>query len=231
LLRTANDGMGMFSYRPNRRSMSDTPWVLRGREFLHCSCDYGCPCQFNALPTHGYCRAVFGLEIQEGHHGNTPLNNLNIAAIAAWPKAIHEGHGQMLPIVDERADQAQRAALVRIMNGLDTEPGATFFQVFSTTYEKVHDPVFVKIEFTVDVEGRRAHLNVPGVLESTGEPILNPVTKQPHRVRINLPNGFEYTTAEVGRGWAKAKGPVQFDLENCHAHFSNLHMTGLGVVH
>src|SRR5688572_23330173 len=167
--------------------MTDLKWSIKGREFLHCNCAYGCPCQFNGLPTHGNCQAVLGLEIQEGHHGSTRLDGLNIAAAVAWPGAIHEGKGHIVPIVDERASAVQREALLRIMCGQDTDPGATFFQVFSTTYEKVHDPVFAKIEFTVDVDGRKARITVPGLIEGRGEPIVNPVTGQAHRARINLP--------------------------------------------
>jgi hypothetical protein len=36
-------------------------WRIKGREFVNCNCSYGCPCQFNAPPTHGNCRAVGGL--------------------------------------------------------------------------------------------------------------------------------------------------------------------------
>lgn len=210
--------------------MSDIQWTIKGREFVHCNCAYGCPCQFNALPTHGNCQAVLGVEILEGHHGTTPLNGLNIAAVVAWPGAIHEGKGRIVPIVDERANAAQREALLRIMSGLDTEPGATVFQVFSTTYEKVYDPVFAKIDFAVDVASRRAQIKVPGLIEARGEPILNSVTGKEHRARINLPDGFEYTVAEIGRGWAKTSGPVSINLQDSHAQFANLHLTQSGVV-
>jgi hypothetical protein len=211
--------------------MPDTKWRIKGRELVHCNCDYGCPCQFNARPTHGNCQAVLGVAIEEGHHGDTSLNGLNIAAVVAWPGAIHEGRGQCVPIVDERANPAQREALLRIMSGEDTEPGATYFQVFSTTYEKVHEPVFAKIDFEVDVSGRKARIKVPGLIDGRGEPIVNPVTGKEHRARIDLPHGFEYAVAEVGRGWTTATGPVQLNLENSHAHFAELHMTGSGVVH
>ncbi len=211
--------------------MADIQWMIRGREFAHCNCAYGCPCQFNALPTHGDCTAVVGIEIQKGHHGATLLDGLKIAAVASWPGAIHEGKGQIVPIVDERANPAQREALLRIMSGLDTEPGATIFQVFSTVLEKVHDPVFAKIDFNVDVAGRKATLNVPGLIEARGEPILNPVSKQESRARIDIPHGFEYAIAEVGRGWAKTSGPIKLTLADSHAHFAELHMTQSGVVH
>jgi hypothetical protein len=210
--------------------MPDVAWTIRGREFIHCNCAYGCPCQFNARPTQGNCHAVAGIEIAEGHHGSTKLDGLRLACVLAWPGAIHEGGGHVTPIVDERATPDQREALLRIMSGEDTEPGATFFQVFSTTYEKVNDPIFAQIDLEIDVSGRTARLRVPGVIDARGEPIVNPVTGQSHRARIDLPGGFEFTVAEVGRGWATATGAIELSLENSHAHFANLHMTEKGVV-
>ena len=211
--------------------MSDASWTIKGREFVHCSCAYGCPCQFNALPTHGSCEAVAVIEIDEGHHGETSLSGLRFAAILAWPGPIHEGRGQVVPIVDERADEAQRDAILRIMSGLDTVPGATFLQVFATTYEKVHDPVFAPIDLDLDIDKRTARLTVPGAIEARGEPIVNPVSGEEHRARINLPQGFEYDIAEVGRGWATTQGAIQIELSDSHAQFAHLHMTGKGVVH
>ena len=31
----------------------------------NCNCSYGCPCQFNALPTHGFCEAAVALEMNK----------------------------------------------------------------------------------------------------------------------------------------------------------------------
>lgn len=211
--------------------MAGTEWLIKGREFIHCNCAYGCPCQFNSRPTQGSCHAVGVVHITEGHHGGVKLDGLNMALIVSWPGAIHEGHGHVVPIVDERADEAQREAMLRIMTGMDTEPGATFFQVFSTTFEKVYDPVFAPIDIGIDVDGRTAHLKVPGWIDAHGEPIMNPVSGEPHRARINLPHGFEYDTCEVGRGWAETKGPLALSIQDSHAHFSAIHMTGSGVVH
>jgi hypothetical protein len=208
-----------------------TRWTIKGKEFVHCNCAYGCPCQFNALPTHGHCQAVAAIDIEQGHHDGTDLSGLRIGLIVAWPGPIHEGMGEAVPIVDERADPTQREALLRIMSGLDTVPGATFFQVFATTYTKVHDPVFAPIDLRVDIDGRSARLNVPGWIDARGEPIVNPVTGEAHRARINLPQGFEYDVCEVGRGWAKTQGPVDVQLSDSHAQFAELHLTESGVVH
>jgi hypothetical protein len=212
--------------------MPDTKWAFKGREFVNCNCAYGCPCQFNALPTHGNCRAVAAFHIDEGYHGTTKLDNLTFVLIARWPGAIHEGRGEAVVIVDEHATPAQREAILRIASGQDTEPGATVFQVYSTTLEKVHDPVFSRIDFDVDVDARRARLAVPGITEGRGEPILNPMTGKEHRVRISLPNGFEYETSESGRGWSKATGgPITMELADSYGQFSNLHLSPSGVVH
>ncbi len=210
--------------------MADVKWHLKGRNFAHCNCSYGCPCQFNALPTHGNCEAVVGIVIDEGHHGGTKLDELKFAGVFSWPGPIHEAHGQSVPIVDERATPAQREAILRIMSGQDSEPGATFFQVFSSTLEKVHDPIFAKIDLDIDVNARKAHLIVPNVVEARGEPIINPVTKDEHRARFDMPNGFEFTLAEVGRGWAKTKGAIVLHLADSHAHFAELNITGTGVI-
>lgn len=211
--------------------MTLTRWTIKGKEFLHCNCAYGCPCQFNALPTHGHCQAVAAIDIEEGHHEDVDLSGLRIGMIAAWPGAIHEGGGDVVPIVDERADERQRDALLRIMSGLDTTPGATFFQVFAATFARVHDPVFAPIDLRVDVDGRSARLSVPGWIDARGEPIVNPVTGEEHRARIALPEGFEYDVCEVGRGWARTQGPVDVQLSDSHAHFTRLNMTESGVVH
>ena len=211
--------------------MTDVEWTIKGREFIHCNCAYGCPCQFNALPPKGHCRAIGVVDIDEGHHGDTRLDGLRCGMIVSWPGAIHEGRGAVVPIIDERASDEQREALLRIMSGQDTEPGATFFQVFATTFETFHEPVFAPIDFEIDVERRSARVNIPGWMEARGEPIVNPVTGEEHHARINLPHGFEYDRCEVGRGWAETSGPLAVSLADSHAHFANLHMTGSGVVH
>jgi hypothetical protein len=210
--------------------MTDVKWTIRAREFVNCNCAYGCPCQFNALPTHGDCKAVAGMEIETGHHGATKLDGLKFVGIFRWPGAIHEGNGEAAVVIDERATQAQRESLLRILTGQDSEPGATIFQVFSTTLEKLHDPIFAPIEFTVDIDGRTGRLVVPGVTEGRGEPIRNPVTGAEYRGRIDIPDGFEYSLAEMGRGWTKVQSPIPFTLADSYAQFAHIHLCQSGIV-
>jgi len=206
-------------------------WEFKGRELVNCTCEYGCNCQFNALPDKGHCHAVAAIQIDQGYHDDTPLAGLRIVGIFKWPGPIHEGHGEAMPIVDERATPGQREALLKIMSGQDTDPFATVFAVFASTIETMHEPVFAPIDFEVDVTGRRGKLSVPGYVEMSGEPIRNPVTGAESRAQICLPNGFEYEVAEIGSASSQTLGgPMDIAIASKYAQFANIHLSTHGVV-
>lgn len=170
------------------------------------------------------------MKIDQGHHGSTKLDGLRIAAILSWPGPIHLGNGQALPIVDKRADAAQREAILRIMSGPDTTPGATMFSVFASVMSKMHEPVFTDIDFEVDVKQRRARLKVAGYIDQRGEPIVNPVTGAEYGRAIVLEDGFEYTRAEMGRGWSNTEGPIKLELADSYGQFAELHLCQDGII-
>jgi hypothetical protein len=80
------------------------------------------------------------------------------------------------------------------------------------------------------VDGRTGRLSIPGVVETRGEPIKNPVTGAEHRVRIDMPDGFEYALAEIGSGTTKATGDIKLDFEASYGQFSNMHLSPTGLV-
>ena len=209
--------------------MAYVDWRIRGPEMTACNCSWGCPCQFNSLPTFGDCRAVAAMRIDEGHFADVDLSGLKWAALFAWPEAIHFGHGEALIVIDERADEAQRDALLTILSGQETEPGATIFNVFATTLEKVHEPLFMAIDFEADVESRTGRISIDGVVDTSVEPIRNPVTGDLQRVSVNLPNGFEYKRAEYASGTVNASGPIPHDWSGRHAHLAVIDMSPAGV--
>lgn len=207
-----------------------TSWEIRGRELVNCTCEYGCNCQFNALPDKGHCHAVAGIQIDRGHHGTTTLDGLRVAAIFKWPGAIHEGNGEVIAFVDDRADDAQREALLRIMTGQDTDPFATMFAVYAATITTMHPPVFIPIELDLDVDGRRGRIFVAGYIETTGEPIRNKATGAEARAQIVLPEGFEYAVAEIGSASSVTQGPVLMQTRDSYGQFAHLHLNNHGVV-
>ena len=205
-------------------------WKVRGVEYGNCNCAYGCPCQFNSPTTNGSCEALVTGHIEEGHFGDTKLDGLNWAMLVWWPGEIAEGNGRQQAIIDERADDDQREALRKILHGEATTPGATHFFVYNSTMSEVLDPIYAPIELEIDVAARTASLKVPGLVESRGTPIVNPNTGDEHRARINLPNGFEYTVAEMASGTTKATAGIELDLSSSYGQFNILHMNQDGVI-
>jgi hypothetical protein len=64
------------------------------------------------------------------------------------------------------------------------------------------------------------------------EPIKNPVTGEPHRVRVTLPHGFEYHEAEYASARVTTeRSPIALDYAGSHAHFARLNWTPAGPVH
>jgi hypothetical protein len=119
-----------FNRAAARQEAGMVRWTIKAKEFVNCNCAYSCPCQFNARPTHGNCRAFQALQIEQGHHGDP-----------------QSGDGR-------RASGAHRAA-----------------------------------------------------------------------------QGFEYTVAEMGRGWAKITSAIKIDLADSYGQFANIHLCQSGLVH
>jgi len=212
--------------------MAQVDWEIQGPSWTSCNCDFGCPCQFNSLPTQGHCRATMAVQVDKGHFGDVSLDGVRFGLLVAWPGAIHEGKGEAQPFIDAATTPEQRDAILAIMTGEHTDPGATIFNVFAATLDTLHDPIIAPIEFASDTESRIGHIGVPDVLEANCEPIRNPVTGEAHRARIDIPGGFEYTIAEVAAGSAKtgSAAAIALDWSGAHAHLIDLHWTRHGVV-
>ncbi len=207
-----------------------TPWEIQADELVNCNCAYGCPCQFNALPTYGNCEAIAAYDIKKGHFGDVKLDGLRVVGTFWWPGPIHEGEGKAHLIIDERADEVQRAALLSILSGDHTEPGKTIWNVFAATFAEVLEPDFNAIAIDVDVEARTGKVHVDGLVEVTGEPIKNPVTGEEHRARIDLEDGFEYSVAEMGSASGKSTGPIPLEFKDSYGQFAHIHLGNNGIM-
>jgi hypothetical protein len=223
-----SSGCSPIDNATRRSAMATSDWRLEGEWIKNCTCAFGCPCDFNALPTQGYCKGMVGMRITRGHFEKTKLDGLVFAATVHFPGALHEGNGQLQPIVDERASPEQREALFNIMSGKHSAEG-TLFQILSLIVTKMHEPVFAPFEFSFDKNGRVARVVVPGVLETEVEPIKNPVTGEPHRVQVVMPEGFEHRAAEVASANIRSTGAIKFETKGTHSSLANVVQTPDGV--
>jgi hypothetical protein len=95
---------------------------------------------------------------------------------------------------------------------------------------EVLDPIYAPIDMSIDIEGRTAHVEIPGVGSSKAAPIVDPNSGDEFRVGFHLPGGFQLTHAEVGNGSTDLKAGIELHLSDSHAHFADLHMNQDGVV-
>jgi hypothetical protein len=175
---------------------SQTKWSIEADFLQACNCDYGCPCEFSAPPTRGFCEGTGAWQIVKGRFGDMTLDGLALGFAAHWPKAIHEGNGTLALFIDERASAPQREALLTICSG---QAGGLPFEILATTFSKVLEPIFAPIAFHLD--GRNSSVRIGGgSLDIALEAIKNPVTGEPESVRVEHATGFIFKSAEAVSG-------------------------------
>jgi len=206
-------------------------WMIKSRTFGNCNCASNCGCQFNVPSTHGFCEFVEAGHLDEGHFNGVSLAGLNWAFMIKWPGEIAEGNGTELVVIDERADDAQREALRKIILGETDGPGTNHFAVFNSLCSKVLDVVYAPIRYEIDIDNRTASLEVPGMIEANGAPIINEFSGEQFHIALSRPHGsFEFTYAEIGTGTASVTGPLAMELEKSYAQFCIHHYDQDGLV-
>jgi hypothetical protein len=200
-------------------SNGDSSWRIKGNHAGSCNCIWSCPCQFNAYPDKGHCEAALVWEITEGSFGDLALDGVRFGFAVHFPGALHEGNGTAQLVIGEGASDEQRDAILAITSG---EHGGAYFEIVSSIVSEAREPIVAPIELDVDREARRGTFKLGQVSEGRIEPIVNPDIPDSgeHRVRIDLPNGFEYKQAEIGDTveW-KVEGddPLSFSHEHTYA--------------
>lgn len=188
--------------------MAYVDWMIRTRQIGTCSCDYGCPCEFNAPPTRLPCEGVMAMEITEGYFNDVRLDGLRVAGAYRWPGPVHEGNGTWWSVIDRRANQDQIDALFTILGGKEQEP-TTGFAIYGSTIAHEPDPVYADIEFEFDLDKRCGRFRVDNVLEADVSAIKNPITGEEHFIAIRPHNGFEFREGEMGSATFWSRGELE----------------------
>ena len=189
-------------------------WSFEAEYLQACSCDYGCPCEFQAPPSRGFCEGVGAWKIIKGSYDDVALDGLGLAFAARWPQAIHLGNGTVAIFVDERATQQQRDALLQIASG---QAGGMPFEIIASTFSTVLDPQFVPMTF--EFNGRNSRARIGKTVDLGLSPIQNPVTGETEGVRLLHEAGFIFQEAEVTAAVCNAQvDGLKFSWPN-HAGF------------
>lgn len=166
-------------------------WAIKGDALGSCSCDWGCPCNFDAPPTKGFCEGGYAFHINDGYLGDTRLDGLTIGFYAHSPAALHLGNVTGYLLVDEQSTPEQREAIQRITGG---EVGGPF-AIFALLLVKVIGPEFVPVDWQFD--GPRSYVRFGDRAESRVETIKNPVTGEESEFTLNMTNGLLTNQAEL----------------------------------
>jgi hypothetical protein len=167
-------------------------WSIEADFLQSCNCDYGCPCEFEAPPTMGFCQGAGVYRINKGTYGEVSLDGLGVAWVISFPKAMHLGNGTGGWIIDEKATPQQRDALNAIMSG---SAGGMPFEIFPKLLTKVMDPQYAP--FTFKLNGRNSSIKVGEAVSVAVEPIKNPVTGEAEEIQVHHGTGFIFKDADV----------------------------------
>jgi hypothetical protein len=206
-------------------------WLFKSETYDNCSCAMNCGCQFNLPSTNGYCQSAFIGRIVDGHFNDIPLSGLKWAALYKWPGEIADGNGKRQIVIDESADEAQRAALETIISGKACKPLSNLFSVMASTCSENCKTLFLPIDLEADLEARTARVEIPGILTSRASPKINEFTGEPFHIAIARPSGsFEFTYAEIGLGTTSVSGDMEMAFEDTWAHFCIHHIDQDGLI-
>ena len=217
----------MAKQRTPKTAPADTipRWQVRVDYVETCNCAFACPCNFSGYPTDGYCEALVGYHIRDGRFGRTKLDGLDVIYAAAWPRAIHQGGGRLRLYISEHATAEQRDALVRIFSG--RAKGSGPFELFAGTMATIENPVFTSIDFKPN--GRKSAFRITNVCEVALEPFTNPVSGEVQDIRVSMPKGFIFKTAQAARTLVMkllGTGSLSFDHSGQNAFYARLEFAG-----
>jgi hypothetical protein len=198
---------------------------MKGIMFGSCNCDWGCPCNFQAAPTHGFCDGFYCTYVEEGRFGDVVLDQVKFLWGGHAPGPIHEGEGTSMLILDEMTTAEQRDAIEALWRGGGV---GSPFDEFASVTSIWHDPITAPIEMELD--GIRSKAKVAGgaIFELAMDRVKNPVTGEDEITVLDHPTGFTSTKAELGTSTvARLQSEfMSYDLAGKYAEYAEFTYRG-----
>jgi len=167
-------------------------WKIKARYYEACNCAYGCPCNMNGFPTHGFCEGAIAFEVTAGDRDGVDLTGAKVAGAVKWPGAIHEGNGNMVAFIDATDDQL--AALGPILMAED--PGLPW-EILAATITEIHGPF--RDTITISGSGSDSAITVAGGgFDVRLQSFSNPVSGEKHEPHMILKDGFIFQDGIIG---------------------------------
>ena len=196
---------------------------LKGVLLGACSCDWGCPCNFEASPTNGWCEGGYLWHVEEGAYGRVQLDGLNFAFCGHSPGPLHLGNLTSLYLVDQEANARQRRALEEM---LTENPDVVPFGIFKSLTSNFLGVRFVPFE--IELKGTQSRARIPGILDLQLTPMKNPVTGDDELATLLKPNGFTSKRQELcsSQTHRLSSDQLSYDHSGKYAEFSHFEYQG-----
>jgi hypothetical protein len=192
-------------------------WRLDGHVLIACNCDWGCPCNFNAPPSRGKCEGGWIWVIAQGHLEGVEVDGLAVALYSDWPGAIHEGGGRAVAYMDDRANEAQRVALTRLVRGELGGPWGIFIRTYQLTGPH-------PASFDLEVAGYDTRVTIGDAVELELTKIRNPVTQAEAHPEMVLPEGIVTKRGHLAASKVfRVRDELGFDHSGQYAAFGPFH--------
>jgi hypothetical protein len=173
-------------------------WRITGDWWDLCNCAIGCPCNFGADPTLGYCDGVLTWLIRDGHYGGVTFQNgLAVVLINHFEGNVMQKNREFGFLIDDRADAAQRDALSKIFTGI----AGGIFGAWREMTISLDGVEFVKMNVSHDAENWR--VEVPGLVDGLGGPFRKYMVPENDTCRIYNAPRPEVTPGFITVGQAK----------------------------
>lgn len=164
-------------------------YYLKGFNLGGCSCDWGCPCNFEVAPSLSFCEGEYIWCVEQGHYGDTSLDGVRFGMFLHSPAAIHLGNLTTAAIVDHQASEQQRKAIEDMISS------APPFNVFRDLTSNFLGFRYAPIE--VHLDGIHSRVTIPGIFDLELTPMTNPVTGEVELATLMKPTGFTSQQSEL----------------------------------
>jgi hypothetical protein len=148
--------------------MAEALYSLKGTLLEACSCGVLCPCWIGEDPDGGECYAVVGYHFDTGQIRGVDVSDLSLLTVAHIPGNVLAGDWEVVVLVDDRATDEQREAILAAFTGELGGPLADLAELIGTVKGVESAPIRHAIA------GGVGSLEVPGMLEAEMEPYRGP---------------------------------------------------------
>ncbi len=197
-------------------------WSIEGDYYQACSCDYGCPCQFQAPPTKGFCADISVWTVDKGNLGDVTLDGTAFGVSARWPEALHLGNGTAMVYIDERANQQQRDAILSIVSG---QAGGLPFSIIATITPNILGVEYVPID--IQGSGIKKNIKMGDKVWAAFDSIKNPVTGDPESANVIHGTGFFFKEGQVVAATecrSELGGDLQFSYPDAAGYIARVNL-------